>query len=474
MNLDKPKTENTFNQPIPVLGGLQAVLDSFGPWRAIKGKTTLLLPLITLGAFALGILLGAVSEGLSDLVNTTANAFIEFYSIFAPVLIFLVLSPVLSRILSTRQRGKFGLYVVGWLAVSKIVAMLFAVLFTALIFGMPVISSGSVSIWDALSQTGKTLLNTLTVSQYFWAIYAAIAIGVIAIKVGRLAQLLEKGVTGIEYVGQYIQPFIPLFMVAIGVYVQSLPENLEEQLGLSDAVTEFHRLSILGLHPDPNTSSGMVAAYLLGALLVGIAAFIWHFGLLALTKWRVKQFSIKGYFKNYWIKAYLLLWATSSETIATPLNLYILRKHAPWVRPTVRRLVAGMGSVLCTNGTLISVYILVGLVGGILGLEFSLLELMLSIPVVFLISFGIPGIPGELLLFAGPLAMILPVPDEMGPLFLALYLGLQIGLPDSFRTGCNTTNNYVYCILLNETYKSRFMAKESKGEMAEPEDWKND
>ncbi|MCH8086709.1 MAG: cation:dicarboxylase symporter family transporter, partial [Chloroflexi bacterium] len=119
-------------------------------------------------------------------------------------------------------------------------------------------------------------------------------------------------------------------------------------------------------------------------------------------------------------------------------------------------------------------YILVGLVGGILGLEFSLLELMLSIPVVFLISFGIPGIPGELLLFAGPLAMILPVPDEMTPLFLALYLGLQIGLPDSFRTGCNTTNNYVYCILLNETYKSRFMAKESKGEMAEPEDWKND
>ena len=71
-------------------------------------------------------------------------------------------------------------------------------------------------------------------------------------------------------------------------------------------------------------------------------------------------------------------------------------------------------------------------------------------PVAFLISFGIPGIPGELLLFAGPLAVILAIAPEMTPLFLALYLGLQIGLPDSFRTGANTTNNYVYCIVLNK------------------------
>ena len=48
------------------------------------------------------------------------------------------------------------------------------------------------------------------------------------------------------------------------------------------------------------------------------------------------------------------------------------------------------------------------------------------------------------------------------PLFLALYLGLQIGLPDSFRTGANSTNNYVYCILLNKTYEERFLDKEPK------------
>jgi len=35
-------------------------------------------------------------------------------------------------------------------------------------------------------------------------------------------------------------------------------------------------------------------------------------------------------------------------------------------------------------------------------------------------------------------------------------------LPDSFRTGGNTTNNYVYCILLNEVYEKRFLQEESQ------------
>ena len=197
----------------------------------------------------------------------------------------------------------------------------------------------------------------------------------------------------------------------------------------------------------------------MGALLVAAACFGWHFAILALAKYRSNRFSIKDYFKNYWVKMYPLLWSTSSESLATPLNLYILSTRAPWVRPTVRRIVIGAGSVLCTNGTLICVVILTGLVAAVLGIRLSLIELLLVIPVAFLISFGIPGIPGELLLFAGPISMVLAIPPEVSPIFLALYLGLQIGLPDSFRTGGNTTNNYVYAIILNETYEKKFLDK---------------
>ena len=430
-----------------------------GLWKTAISKASSLLPIIFLIAFAAGILLGAVSERLSFVVNRTAETFIDGYGYVAPLLIFLVLAPVLSRILSTKQRSSFGLYVITWLGATKIVALLFAVVFTVVVFGLPLLPDNSVSIWAALVQTSKSLLTTLTVSQFFWAIYAAMAVGLVAVRVKPLAGVLEKGVTLIESAGQYIQPVIPVFMFAVGVYVQSIPDQVG-QLDTAGAGANLQSISVLGFSIDTSTATGMVTAYIVGPLLVAAACFAWHFGVLALAKYQCKQFSVRDYFRTYWVKAYPLLWSTSSESLATPLNLYILSKHAPWVRPIVRRIVIGAGSVLCTNGTLICAIILLGLVGSILGFEFSLLELLLVIPVAFLISFGIPGIPGELLLFAGPFAMVLGIPPEAIPLFLTLYLGLQLGLPDSFRTGGNTTNNYVYAILLNEVYVKRFLHEE--------------
>ena len=435
-------------------------------WQAVKAKATIFLPVLFIFALGGGMVAGAVSQSLSQVVNSSAQAFIDWYSVGAPFLIFVVLAPVLSRILSTRRRGKFGVYVIGWLAMTKVLALLWAVVFTVAVFRLPLISEHSASLSDALTQTLKSVATTLVISQFFWAIYVAIAVGLISTRVKPLADLLEKGVTAIEYLGQYIQPLIPGFMFAVGVYVQSLPDSLDSQIGLEGALTRFETLNILGLHLDPNTTAGMVTTYVVGSLLVAVACFIWHFAILALAKYRSSRFSLIDYFKNYWVKMYPLLWATSSETLATPLNLYILSTRCPWVRPTVRRIVIGAGSVLCTNGTLICVIVLTGLVGGILGLEFSLLELMLVIPIAFLISFGIPGIPGELLLFAGPISLVLGIPPEVPPLFLALYLGLQIGLPDSFRTGGNTTNNYVYAIILNETYTAKFMAEEPEQQPA--------
>ena len=410
---------------------------------------------------AAGMGAGAVSPDLSGFVSSSADAFVEGYGVGAPVLIFVVLAPVLSRILSTRRRGRFGVYVIAWLAGTKVLALLWAAVFTALIFGLPIVSSSSASVGDALLQTSKSVLNTLTVSHMFHAIYLAVVVGLIATRIPRLAALLEKGVTAIEYLGQYTQPIIPLFMFAVGVYVQGLPSSLDEQIGLESGLTSFQEVSILGLSFDTNTATGMVSIYVMGSILVAIACFAWHFAILALAKYRADNFSIGHYFKSYWVKMYPLLWSTSSESLATPLNLYILTKHAPWVRPTVRGIVIGAGSVLCTNGTLINVMIMVALVSSIIGLELSLLELLLIIPVAFLISFGIPGIPGELILFAGPISLVLGVPPKLTPLFLALYLGLQIGLPDSFRTGANTTNNYVYAIILNEIYEKKFLAEDS-------------
>ena len=175
---------------------------------------------------------------------------------------------------------------------------------------------------------------------------------------------------------------------------------------------------------------------------------------------RSKSFSIKEYFSRFWIRVYPLLWATSSESLATPLNLSLVKKYYPDINRDLRRIVIGTGSYLNINGTLICVYILTGLVGTILGCKPSLLSLILSIPMVFLIAYGVPGLPGELILFAGPIAVLINIPETVLPMFLVLYSGLQLGLPDSFRTGNNSTDDCVFSILLDDIYKKKFTMDE--------------
>lgn len=156
------------------------------------------------------------------------------------------------------------------------------------------------------------------------------------------------------------------------------------------------------------------------------------------------------------MKVYPLLWATSSEALATPLQLYLAKKHAPWIPDSIRRFAIGVGSYMDINGTVINVYILGAIVLLILGLNVSVIELLFIVPIVFLISYGVPGIPGELVLFAGPMATMLNIPEPMMPVFLAVYLGIQLGLPDSFRTGNNSTDAYVQAVLVNAVYEKRY------------------
>ena len=54
------------------------------------------------------------------------------------------------------------------------------------------------------------------------------------------------------------------------------------------------------------------------------------------------------------------------------------------------------------------------------------------------------------------MATMLNIPEAMIPVFLAVYLGIQLGLPDSFRTGNNSTDAYIQAILVNAVYEKRY------------------
>jgi Na+/H+-dicarboxylate symporter len=241
-------------------------------------------------------------------------------------------------------------------------------------------------------------------------------------------------------------------MMAIGAYVTILPEVLEKSLGPEMVNARANAVTILGFTVDITTSLGMILLYVLGALLTGFVSGLWHIALLILVKRAKPDFSLKEYFSVYWIKVYPMLWATSSEALGTPLNLHMIKKFCPTIPDEVRQFVVGTGSFLNINGTIINVFLMTGLVASILNVDISLLQLLLSIPIVFLIGYGVPGIPGELILFGGPMTLSMGVSPELTPIFMGLFIGLQIGLPDSFRTAANSTDECLCAIILNKRY----------------------
>ena len=412
------------------------------------------------GGLVAGIAVARFSQTLVDRVDSTVNLFMDLYGFVAPIAIFIILAPSLARLFSTRTMGAFGLFVIRWYAVRKILACLWAIAFIAIVFRIPFLPQGSVSLTEGITETLRSLGIMAATSPYFWAMYAAALVALVSMRVQRLARYLESILSTVEVAGSYVMPVMPIFMFAIGAYIYGLPDNVQQQIGLTaEGKNVLTDLNIWGWTINPTTSTGIIIIYVLGALLTAVACFMWQYVFLLIARKHEPRFSILAYFKNYWIKVYPLLWATSSEALATPLNLYLTKKHAPWVRSEVRRFVIGVGSYMNINGTLINVFILGAIVLLILGLDVSVVELMFIIPVVFLISYGVPGIPGELVLFAGPMATLLNIPPDVLPVFLAIYLGIQIGLPDSFRTGNNSTDDYIGTVMMNAVYENRY-AKE--------------
>ncbi len=444
-----------------------------GPRRAARetysriiGWIEKYLLLLVLGGLIAGIGVASVSQPVVDRVDSAINVFMNLYDLVAPAAIFLILTPALARVFSTRTMGRFGVFVIKWYAVRKVLACLWAILFILIVFRIPFLPQGSLSLSDGILQTLQSLGRMAATSTYFWAMYAAIGLSLVSIRVRVVTRALEKMMDGVELAGSYLMPIIPVFMFAIGAYIYGLPSNVQEQVGLdAEGRSVLVHLNIWGWSTNPQSSIGMITIYVLGAVLTAIACGIWQFAFLLFTRSQEPRFSISGYFRNYWVKVYPLLWATSSEALATPLNLYLTKKHAPWIRSDIRRFVIGVGSYMNISGTIINVFILGAIVLLILGLNLSVVELLFIVPVVFLISYGVPGIPGELVLFAGPMATMLNIPEAMLPVFLAVYLGIQLGLPDSFRTGNNSTDDYIGSVLMNSIYEKRYAARQKEEEL---------
>ena len=421
------------------------------------------LPIWSCVALVVGILLASAMPALGEAVQGAMSRLVDAYGYIAPLAIFLILAPSLAKlVLSPDGDGKrFACHAFFWFAKLRGAACLFAVLVTGLIFGLPLYKNGTVGLGGASLRALGILAHAFLYSTYFYAVYASLIAVFVSLKVPTVARALNKCADGVERVGGWLVPLVPVFMLAVGAYIYQLPQVLNDHIagGGGVEVGASRVVTICGLDIPAGTGAQMFLVYCIGALLTGVTCMVWHLGLLGFAKWRLPEFSIRSYFRNYWVRVYPLLWATSSESLAAPLNLHLTKKYYPDVTPEVRRFAIGSGSFLGINGTMICVFLLAGLTASILGVEISCLQLLLSTVFLFILAYGVPGIPGELVLFAGPLVELLGVPPTMAPTFVLLYVGLQIGLPDSFRTGANSTDDCISSLLLDRTYKERFIVE---------------
>jgi hypothetical protein len=89
-------------------------------------------------------------------------------------------------------------------------------------------------------------------------------------------------------------------------------------------------------------------------------------------------------------------------------------------------------------------------------------SLLACLPLIFVLGYAIPGIPGELVIFGDPIAQALGISGGERDLFLLLFLSWQIGLTDAFRSAGSATDGVPATLLLNHAYRRRFASAKKR------------
>ncbi len=373
---------------------------------------------ISVASFVFGALLAHVFPAFMHAIYAMVEGFIAIYGFVAPAVIYFVLTISLGKFADSGN-GKELAFVgrsVFWLCLARVLALIFAWIFAGLVFRLPWITDHPSGFFSSILPSVGKLTQDAATTPTGLAMALAVATVMIFRRWPLVGRCLNACADGVETFGGVLGLFVPLFLFGLGGYLAGFV---------------------------------MIRAYVLGSLLTGIACLTWHLCLLACCKAMVKDFSLSRYFRQYWLRLYPMLWATASESLSTPLNLHLVKKEYPDVPAEIRRFVIGVGSYLNVNGTMICAVITTCVVASVLKIPLSWVQLWMCLPVIFLVGFAVPGIPGELLLFAGPIAGALCLPPGLVHPFLTLYLMLQFGLPDSFRTGCNSTDSLPLALILS-------------------------
>jgi|GEM_PF-4707947 Na+/H+-dicarboxylate symporter len=413
-------------------------------WASIQAICGIVLGLVVGAQFEVGTVIGAAAQKL-----------VGYYELAAPVLVFSILGPSILRLLrhERAELQRFSVFAVAWFSLLRLCVCVVAALVIALIYGLPLGTGPSPATSTPIN---REFLLSLAENRYL-ATFGLACLCAYLLRnldgpwVDRFLRLPDA----IEAAGNFLTRLTAPFGFLVGVYIISLPDIL---------LTSSRQIGDAALQPlvfgwfqfETSTASGLMSAYLaVSALTAGLCLAL-HGTLVAWARLRIPGFTIRGYLQGYLLRVYPLIWSTGAESLAIPTNLATLRRYGRGIPDALRDLTVGLAATLNLNGSLICSLVLVPAVCATIGHPLPLAAFLACLPVVFVLGYAIPGIPGELIVFADPLAQALGISGGERDLFLLLFLGWQIGLTDAFRSAGSATDAVPSTLLLTNAYRRRY------------------
>lgn len=399
-----------------------------------------LIPFLAIALLVAGVLIGLQGiTWLIDLAQSIVSQAVHGLIFVGPVLVGLSVAASIAEL--TRKNMATTTFKDGviWFFVIRVISALFTIAIIALIFRSPLLPAHIDAFsFDQLSE----VFGNITFGMLMGSIGFAVITGWIGSKQDRLYKLLQAANNGLDKIGNAVSILIPLVMFTLGLYISGLDKII---------VGEAAKASIAVQNPLFLYALSLVVTL----ILIG---FGWQIVFLYSVIRNRNDVTIKSFFAKYYQHVYPLAWASMSEIATFPLSLSKARHAFPKMNKDISSVVLSLGIPMNVTGNMINGFIIAGFVSSALGYHLSVLEMLLVVPVISVVSLGEVGIPGDsILMFGLVMVAMMAVPvgfmTNFKEVFLALWLILEVGLQDSFRTGINVTDNAISALLFDNYYK---------------------
>jgi Na+/H+-dicarboxylate symporter len=411
---------------------------------------------LVIGAFC------AAALNLGPAIAAGAQALVRIYESLAPLLLFAILAPSLTRLLVQNVGGlrRFSLFTVIWFSRLRLAVCAVAGGLVVLLYGLPPeVASTAPQATKPAANLLQAVVTDVAGNEYLLAIVASgVTAWLLRRRQGRVVTWFLRLPDLIEATGNVLTKLTGVFGVLVGAYIVTLPSFLRAAVGEIGGA-ELHPITLHGWQIDMAAPGGLLRAYLFVTAVTAVICISFHVILVTWSRIVIPGFRIKAYLFGYLVRVYPLIWSTGSESLAIPSNLSTLRRFGGNIPIAMRDVTVSLAATLDLNGSSICCVVLVPAVCMTIGYPLSALQFAACLPLIFLLGYGIPGIPGELVVFAGPLAQLLGLHGQQHELFLLFFLSWQIGLTDSFRSAGSATDNVPAVLLANESYRRRFGAQ---------------